>query len=604
MHTWKYQRYDKSDYSRVPNAPGVYKYLNTAKDIIYVGKAKDLRKRVSSYFVPSAKHSVKTARLVHETRQIEFVIVPSEYEALVLENELIKENQPKYNINLKDGKSYPSICITRERFPRVFPTRRIIPDQGEYFGPFTSVRAMNGILDLIKKWYKLRTCNFNLSEKNVNNGKFKVCLEYHLENCKGPCEGLQDERSYNEDIEQIRHILKGHLGPVKNHIKQQMSEAVESLQFERAQFLKNRLTSLDKFQTRSLVANPKISQLDVFSITSEKQTSYVNFMKIEEGGIRLSETIEVQRKMDESEAEILSLVMFNLRKRFGSTNTQIVANIQVETWDDVTLTVPKIGDKRKLIELSLKNVKFYKKQSLEKTPPRENKVLEQLKEALRLQELPQHIECFDNSNIQGSDPVAAMVCFKNGKPAKKDYRKFHVKTVEGPNDFASMTEIVARRYGRLLSENQALPQLIVIDGGKGQLSAAVEALQQLDLYGKVPIIGIAKRLEEIYVPEDPYPIHISKKSPSLRLIQHLRDEAHRFAISFHRDSRSKGQISSILDHAPGIGDKSKEKLLTTFKSMQRIKQAGITDLAAAVGLKKAQDLYAYLHEDKKRDQQS
>ena len=528
------------------------------------------------------------------------MIVNTEYEALVLEDSLIKENQPKYNIMLKDGKSYPFVCITSERFPRVFSTRQVVKGQGEYFGPFTSVRAMNNVLNLVKKFYKIRTCTFNLSEKNVSSGKFKVCLEYHINNCKGPCADHQEEDDYNEDIEHIRHILKGNLQPVKQSFKESLHLATNELRFEDAQLFKERLESLISFRSKSLVANPKISDTDVFTIESEKDTSFVNYMRIDAGTIKLSETIEVKRKLDESESEILPLVIFNLRKRFDSSNVEVLCNLKVDTWEHINITVPAIGDKKKLVDLSLKNVRFYRKESLNDTPSLTDKILLQLKDDLSLDRLPKHIECFDNSNIQGSNPVASMVCFRNARPYKRDYRKFKIKTVTGPDDFGSMVEIVSRRYKRLRDEKKPFPDLVVIDGGKGQLSAACEALKDLDLYGKIPIIGIAKRLEEIYLPNDPFPIHINKKSMSLKLIQQLRDEAHRFAITFHRDSRSKGQTISELDQIDGVGSKTKDKLFNQYKSLARIKAASITDLSQVIGLSKAQVVYSYLN--KKEDQ--
>ncbi|MCP4458188.1 MAG: excinuclease ABC subunit C [Cytophagales bacterium] len=595
MNEWEFQRYKKDNFRKVPDSPGVYKYLNKEGVIIYVGKAKNLRKRVASYFTRAQQESLKTLRLVREISEIEFVIVNTEYEALVLEDSLIKENQPKYNIMLKDGKSYPFICLKNERFPRVFSTRQVKKNDGEYFGPFTSVRAMNNVLNLVKKFYKIRTCSFNLSEKNVTSGKFKVCLEYHINNCKGPCESHQGEDDYNNDIAHIRHILKGNLQAVKLSFKELIEQATRHLHFEEAQVFKERLESLDNFQSKSLVANPKISDTDVFTIKSDEDKSFINYMKIDEGSIKLSETIEVKRKLDESENEILPLVIFNLRKRFSSTNATVLTNLQAETWEPIEISVPLIGDKKKLVDLSLKNVEYYRKESLNNTPSISDKILAQLKEDLSLENTPHHIECFDNSNIQGSNPVASMVCFKNARPSKRDYRKFKIKTVVGADDFGSMVEIVTRRYKRLRDEKEPFPDLIVVDGGKGQLSTACDALKNLGLYGEIPIVGIAKKLEEIYLPNDPYPLHINKKSMSLKLIQQIRDEAHRFAITFHRDKRSKGQIVSKLDSIEGIGSKTKDKLLHHFKSVQRIKAASITELAQFIGLSKAQIVFTSLN---------
>lgn len=600
MNEWKFQQFNRDEYLRLPHSPGVYKYLNKQGVIIYVGKAKSLKKRVASYFVSQGQHSLKTARLVSEIVKIEFVIVNTEYEALVLENSLIKENQPKYNILLKDGKSYPYIVLTNERFPRVLTTRKINYATGEYFGPFTSGRSMHNVLNLIKKLFQVRTCNLNLSKKNIAESKFKVCLEYHIGNCKGPCQAFQTETDYLQQIDEIREILKGNLAPVRSNFKNSLEEAVKALRFEDAHIIQEKILSLDSFTTRSLVANPKISDTDVFTIKSDESKSYINYMKIEDGIIKLSETIEVTRKLDEEEAEILPLIIFNFRRKFDSTSKAILTNINIDTWEDLDITVPKIGDKKKLVDLSIKNVDFYRKENKESKTPIQNKVLEQLQKDLKLEQLPTHIECFDNSNIQGSNPVASMVCFKDGKPSKRDYRKFNIKTVVGPDDFQSMKEIVTRRYFRLVQEEQGLPKLIIIDGGKGQLSAACEALNEIGIYGQVPIIGIAKKLEEIYLPNDPYPVHIHKKSMSLKLIQRIRDEAHRFAITFHRDKRSKGQTASELDTIPGIGEKTKTQLLSQYKSIQRIKNASVTELAQIIGLSRAQSVVKALN--KKEDQ--
>ena len=588
MDHWTFQGFPKDDFRKVPTSPGVYKYLNKEGTIIYVGKAKNLRKRVSNYFLAGTNHTLKTTRLVKQVSEIEFVIVNNEYEALVLENSLIKENQPKFNIMLKDGKSYPYICITNERFPRVFSTRRVNLKKGEFFGPFTSVRAMNNVLHLIKKLYKIRTCNLNLSKKNVSSGKYNVCLEYHVKNCKGPCTELQSEANYMQDISEIREITKGNLTPIKTIYKIGIERATSELRFEDAHELKLKLDSLDSFKSKSLVANPKITNTDVFTIESEKDKFYINYMRIDEGAIKLSETIEIKRKLEEDKSEILPLVMFNLRNKFNSPNQTIITNIECDTWEDVTISVPIIGDKKKLIELSLKNVHFFKKENLLQTPSLADKTLLQLKQDLALSSLPRHIECFDNSNIQGSNPVASMVFFKNSKPLKSEYRKFRIKTVEGSDDFKSMEEIVTRRYNRLISEKKTLPDLIVIDGGKGQLAAACQALKSINLYGQIPIVGIAKKLEEIYLPNDPYPVHIDKKSLSLRLLQRVRDEAHRFAITFHRHSRSTLQTTSELDSISGIGDKTRNILLSQYKSAERIKNTSITEMAQWIGLSKSQ----------------
>ncbi len=582
----EFQRFDKKEYQRLPNKPGIYKFLHDDK-IIYVGKAKNLKKRVSSYFTKN-KADRKTYRLVGEIQQIEFVIVQSEFDALLLENNLIKENQPRYNILLKDDKSFPSICITRERFPRIYSTRRIDIKVGDYYGPYTNVKAMNSVLDLIRKLNKIRTCKFNLSEKNISAKKFKVCLEYHIGNCLGPCEGLQMEDDYLIDIENSRQILKGKIGIVKKTYKEQMERASEQLKFEVAQNFKVKLDLLDKFQSRSTIVNQKISNIDIFTLISDDKSAFVNYLKIQEGSIINSETVEVKKKLGESDEEVLRFTMFDLRKKYNSANAEILSNLSIEGWESIEIVTPQIGDKRKLVELSLKNALFFKKEKNSKPTNQPNKeVLQNLMDVLKLPELPVHIECFDNSNMHGTNPVASMVCFKNGRPSKSDYRKFNIKTVVGPDDFGSMKEIVGRRYLHLKKEELPYPQLIVIDGGKGQLNAACDALREVGVYGSIPIIGIAKRLEEIYFPEDEIPVHISKKAPSLKLIQQVRDEAHRFAITFHRQKRSKSSLRSGLDGINGIGKETKKKLLVEFKSIKRIKAARIDDLTNSVGKAKA-----------------
>ncbi len=576
---------------QLPNAPGIYKFYDNEDVLIYIGKAKDLKKRVSSYFTKS-QQPVKTLKLISEVRSLEVTIVDSEFDALLLENNLIKENQPKYNILLKDDKSFPSILITNERFPKIYSTRRIDPEKGEYFGPYTSVKAMNNVLDLIRKLYKIRTCNLNLSEQNIKAGKFKVCLEYHLGNCLGPCEAFQKESDYMEEVEQSKQILKRDINKVKQHFIKKMNEAASSLQFEIAEGYKQKLDLLEKFQAKSVIVHQKLTDIDVFSILSEQKQCIVNYMRIEHGTINVSETVEIKKKLDESDNEVLLHAIINLRQKYNSASNEILVNKLIEPWtDQIKIHLPKIGDKKKLIDLSIKNSLFYKKERLSHARPKESteeRILNQLKRDLRLNELPRHIECFDNSNIQGTNPVASMVCFKNAKPSKKDYRHFNIKTVVGPDDFGSMKEIVFRRYKRLKEEEAPLPHLIVIDGGKGQLNAAIESLIALELYGKIPIIGIAKKLEELYFPNDPFPLHLSKKSESLKLLQHLRDEAHRFAISFHRTKRSQNYIKSELDEIKGIGEQSKVKLLNRFKTVKKIKEAPIVEIAEEIGISKAQ----------------
>lgn len=587
----QFQRFSRDDYLHLPEKPGIYKFLDDNNVIIYVGKAKSLKKRVSSYFTKTNLDNRKTHRLVSEIRQIEFVIVSSEFDALLLENNLIKENQPRYNILLKDDKSFPSICITNERFPRIYSTRRIDHSKGEYFGPYTSVKAMNGVLDLIRKLHKIRTCKYNLSEENIRRKKFKVCLEYHIGNCLGPCEGLQSEEDYLKDIDEAKKILKGKIGIVSRSYREKMQTAASEMKYELAQSFKEKLERLEMFQSRSLIVNQKITSTDVFTMTlSENQKSiFINYLKIENGAIINSETLEVRKKIDEDNSEVFRFAIFDLRKKYSSDNPYILTNKEIESWENVEITVPKIGDKKKLVELSYRNALFFKKEKFSKKSTQPNEaILTNLQEDLKLTELPIHIECFDNSNIQGSNPVASMVCFKNGKPSKSNYRKFNIKTVEGPDDFASMKEVVGRRYSHLKKEGIPFPNLIVIDGGKGQLSSACEALRDLGIYGEIPIIGIAKRLEEIYFPEDTIPIYISKKSPSLKLIQQLRDEAHRFAITFHRQKRSKNSIASGLDKIKGIGGHTRDKLMREYGSIKRLKQSSEKDLVHFIGKAKAE----------------
>ncbi|ELR69891.1 Excinuclease ABC subunit C [Fulvivirga imtechensis AK7] len=589
-------RYSIEQRSSLPNAPGVYKFFTTDNELVYVGKAKNIKKRVNSYFSKSHQLNRKTRKLISEIHSMEFALANSEFDALLLENNLIKQNQPKYNILLKDDKTFPYICIVNERFPRIISTRKFDPSFGEYFGPFSSVVAMKNVLDLLRKLYTIRTCKLNLSEKNIELGKFKICLEYHIGNCKGPCENLQSLAEYNTEIEQAKNILKGNLSIVRNHFKEQMLEASKDLNFEVAQRFKDKIDLLDKFQTKSTVVNPKLSELDVFTIVSEKQVAFVNYLQIKNGAIILAKTVEIKKKLEESDEDILGLVAVELRDQHSSEHKEIVSNVPLVLTEHINNTVPKIGDKRKLVELSLKNALEYKREKLKSSgKQKKNETLMQLKMDLRLPEIPEYIECFDNSNLQGTTPVASMVCFKDGKPSKKDYRHFNIKTVEGANDFASMKEIVYRRYRRLQEEDLPLPQLIVIDGGKGQLSSACEALREISLYGKIPIIGIAKRLEEIYFPEDSVPIHINKKSPSLFLLQRVRDEAHRFAITFHRQKRSKASFNTELESIKGIGKETTDKLLKQYKSTRKIKELSLKQLSEAIGASKAQLVFKHFH---------
>ena len=595
-------RLSPEDISKLPSQPGIYKYFNSSDKLIYVGKAKNLKKRVASYFTKSHIPNRKTLRMVSEISGIEITIVNSEFDALLLENNLIKQHQPRYNINLKDDKSFPFICITNERFPRIISTRRYKKTSGEYFGPYTSVRAMKNVLDLIRKLHTIRTCKLNLSQKNIESGKFKVCLEYHLKNCLGPCEGLQEEGDYNEEIDNTREILKGNLGVVKNYFKKKMESSATKLDFELAQKYKLKHELLEKFQSRSIIVNQKLTDIDVFTLVSDEKAAVINFLRIVNGAINLSDTIMIKKKLDETDQDILSLLIENYRLKFGKLSKNILTNIPVVLWDQSETFVPERGDKKKLIELSIKNGLYYKKEQLSATSASKNRnerVLENLQKDLHLKTLPKHIECFDNSNIQGTNPVASMVCFISGRPAKKEYRHYNIKSVVGPDDFKSMKEVVTRRYDRLNREEKSFPDLIVIDGGKGQLNAASEALKDLSLYGKIPLIGIAKKLEEIYFPEDPLPVHLSKKSESLLLLQRIRDEAHRFAITFHRNKRSSGSLISSLDKIDGIGPGSRDKLLKHYQSMAKIRAAGITDLSLIVGLKKAQLVHDYFNSNKK-----
>lgn len=592
----------KTAISLLPQEPGVYKYFNKEDEIIYIGKAKSLKNRVSSYFVKQAQHNRKTLRLVSEIARLEYTVVNSEMDALLLENNLIKANQPKYNILLKDDKTYPYICVTNERFPQVFSTRKIENSRHRYFGPYASGRTMNTLLDLFRQLFMLRTCRYDLSEENVQAGKYKVCLEYHLQNCKGPCEGLQSEEEYNQDIEQVISILKGNLGPAKQFFKEQMQEAAEKMAFEQAARYKKKLELISNFQNKSLVASPDVKAMEVYSIVDDEENAYVNFLRITNGCITQTESVHIKKKLEEPSEEVLGFAILNFREKFNTAAPRVLTNIPVPLeFENIDLHVPKIGDLKKLVELSLKNAFYFKKEretakvELQKNKNK-NYTLLQLKADLNLKELPRHIECFDNSNIQGTNPVAAMVCFKDGKPAKKEYRHYHIKTVVGPDDFASMYEVVTRRYKRLKEEEKPYPDLVVIDGGKGQLSSAVQALKDLGIYGQIPIVGIAKRLEEIYFPEDSLPLHINKKSRSLELLQKVRNEAHRFGITFHRNTRSKNSLKSGLEELEGFGEATIKKLLTEFKSVKGIKEASQADLEKLIGKKKTEVLLGYLKE--------
>jgi excinuclease ABC subunit C len=587
----------------LPGKPGIYQFFDKSDKIIYIGKAKNLKKRVSSYF--NKNHdSRKTALLVRNIADIKHLVVETEQDALLLENNLIKKYQPLYNIRLKDDKSYPWICIKNEPFPRVFKTRNLIKDGSKYFGPYTSVYTVRTLLELFKSEYKLRTCNYNLTQENIKNRKYKVCLEYHIGNCKGPCEGLISEDEYNKGIDDIHNILKGNISGVIKHLETLMNSMSEQMNFEEAQKIKEKYNSLKRYQSKSTVVSPTISDVDVFTIEHDEKLAYVNYLKVIKGAIIQTYTLEIKKSMDESAEELLMAGIVDIRQKIFSNAHEILVPFKIDNvFENITLNVPQRGDKKKLLDLSYRNAKYFRlekeKQQFQKNPKiREERILKTIKEDLHLPDLPRRIECFDNSNLQGSNPVAACVVFKNAKPFKKEYRHFNIKTVEGPNDFASMEEVVYRRYKRLLNENKPLPQLIVIDGGKGQLSSSVKALERLELRGKISIIGIAKRLEEIYFPGDSIPIYINKNSETLKVIQNLRDEAHRFGINFHRNKRSSGMISSELSTISGIGEKTTKKLLKDFRSVKNIKEADKSKLTKSVGQAKATIVFNHFHSNK------
>jgi len=590
----------KLQITTLPNAPGVYQYYDKEGKLLYVGKAKNLKKRVTSYFTKTHDNA-RTRLLVKRISEIKHIVVATETDALLLENNLIKKYQPKYNVMLKDDKSYPWLCIKKERFPRVFPTRKLIQDGSEYFGPYTQMKTVHTLLDLIKGLYPLRTCNYDLSEEKIEAGKYKVCLEYHLGNCLGPCEGLQDELEYNESIDAIRNIIKGNFKDSLSAFKKRMKVLAENLDFEEAQRVKEKIDILENYQAKSTVVNPKINNVDVFSIVSDESYGYVNFLQISFGSIIRSHTLELKKKLEETDKELLELAIVEIRQRFHSQLKEIYVPFEVEVEAELSVHIPKLGDKKKILALSERNAKYYRmerfKQAKIVDPDRhEKRIMAQMKKDLRLSEEPRHIECFDNSNIQGTHPVAACVVFKNGKPSKKEYRKYNIKTVTGPDDFASMEEVVYRRYKRLLDEKESLPQLIIIDGGKGQLSSALKSLDALNLRGKIAIIGIAKRLEELFYPEDPIPLYLDKKSETLKIIQQLRNEAHRFGITFHRNKRSKDALNSSLENIPGIGEKTIEQLLQHFKSTKRIGSASFDELATLVGSSRAQKIKTYFQQ--------
>tara|TARA_B110000046_G_scaffold185940_1_gene230635 strand:- start:2154 stop:4007 length:1854 start_codon:yes stop_codon:yes gene_type:complete len=600
----QYFRNVKSDLFEIqlkslPQVAGVYQYFDKSDRVIYVGKAKNLKKRVSSYF-NKVHDNRKTAVLVKNIIRIEHIVVETEMDALLLENNLIKKYQPRYNVLLKDDKTYPWICIKKEPFPRIFYTRRVIKDGSEYFGPYTNMKTVMTLLGLVRTLYPLRSCKFDLSDEKVNAEKYKVCLEYHMGNCLAPCTKQIEAEVYDNNIKAIREIIKGNFKESIQGFKKQMDSFAAEMEFEKAQTIKEKIESLKNYQAKSTIVNSKINNVDVFSIVSDESYGYVNFIQVSHGAIIRSHTLEIKKKLDETDATLLQLGVIEIRQLFFSSAKEIFLSDAVALGDDLKVTVPLMGDKRKLVDLSIRNAKFFRMERFKQMkivdPERHtSRIMSQMKTDLRLPKEPYHIECFDNSNIQGSNPVAACVVFKNGKPNKKDYRHYNIKTVEGPDDFASMEEVVYRRYKRLLEEEASLPQLIVIDGGKGQLSSAVKSLDLLGLRGKISIVGIAKRLEEIYFPEDSIPLYLDKRSESLKVLQRARDEAHRFGITFHRQKRSKGSLNSKLDQITGIGPATRDKLLIHFKSLKRIREASKDELEKILGKQNGSKIYISLH---------
>ncbi len=578
----------------LPDQPGVYQYFDKEGKILYVGKAKNLKKRVASYFTKS-HDNYKTSVLVRKIVTIQHIVVKTESDALLLENNLIKKLQPRYNILLKDDKSYPWICIKKEPFSRVFATRKMIKDGSEYFGPYTNFKTVNTLLEVIKALYTLRTCSYDLSKNNIDTHKYKVCLEYHIGNCKGPCEGLETLENYQNHVEAIRQILKGNFKDSLRDFKLQMQHLAEDLEFEAAQKVKEKIEVLENYQAKTTIINPKLHNIDVFSIVSDESMAYINFLQIAHGSVVRSHTLELKKKLDESDEELLELGIVELRERFSLSAKELIVPFPVSVGENLKITVPQLGDKKQILDLSTRNAKYQRLEQLKQLqivdPERHTKrIMAQMQKDLRLSVEPRHIECFDNSNIQGTNPVSACVVFKDGKPSKKDYRHFNIKTVVGPDDFASMEEVVFRRYKRMLDENQPLPQLIIIDGGKGQLGAALKSLDQLELRGKIAIIGIAKRLEELFYPGDSVPLYLDKKSETLKIIQQLRNEAHRFGITHHRDKRSKSALQNELETIPGIGEKTMITLLKHFKSVKRLSEAPLEAISEVVGASKAKKI--------------
>ena len=588
----------------LPSQPGVYQFYDSQERIIYVGKAKNLKNRVSSYF-RSQVDSRKTQRLVKNISSIKHIVVPTESDALILENTLIKEHQPRYNILLRDDKTYPWICIKKEAFPRVFTTRKIQKDGSEYFGPFTNFKTVRLLMNLIQELYPLRNCSYDLRPKSIESKNYKVCLEYHIGNCLGACVGEQNEADYDNQIGEIRALLRGNFSQAIRGFQKKMNLAADRLDFEEAQKQKNKIEILTNYQSKSAVVSATISNVDVCSVISDEQTAYVNYLHVAYGSIVRFHNMEIKKKLEESDEDVLRVVVVEMRRRFASASNEVILPVPIELGDDIRVTVPKKGEKKKLLDLSLRNAKQGRLEQLKQikiSDPQQHsmRLLNQMKKDLRLQVLPEHIECFDNSNIQGSNPVAACVVFRQAKPAKKEYRHYIIKTVTGANDYASMEEVIYRRYKRLLEEKKSLPQLIVIDGGKGQLSSALLSIDALGLRQKIAVIGIAKRLEEIYYPNDPIPLYLDKRSETLKIIQQLRNEAHRFGVRLHRNRRSKNAVSSSLDNIPGIGDKTIVKLLKDFKSVKRIKEASADKLATVIGTAKAKEIYQHFHPEEQK----
>ena len=587
----------------IPDQPGCYQFVDEKGIVIYVGKAKNLKRRVISYFNKNHDHP-KTRILVRKIRNIKYIVVNSEEDTLLLENNLIKKLKPRYNVLLKDDKTYPSIVIKNEYFPRIFKTRNIVKDESKYYGPYTSIQSVNALLEIVRKVYKIRTCRLNLAPEKIAEGKYKVCLEYHINRCKGPCEGLQSLDDYNKNVSEINEILKGNVGIIEKRIRERMLVLSDELKFEEAHELKEKLDLIQNFREKSQVVSNINYNLDVFSIAEDENSAFINYLHVVNGGINQAYTFEYKKKLNENKEELLGLGIVEMRQRFSSNSKEIIVPFLPDiNLKDVEFIIPKIGDKKKLLSLSEKNVKQYKIDKLKKSEmlnpeQRATRILSRVKKDLQLKEIPWHIECFDNSNIQGTNPVAACVVFKKAKPSKKDYRHFNIKSVVGADDYASMREVVERRYSRLLNEGENLPQLIVVDGGKGQLHAAADSLRKLGLYGKMGLIGIAERLEEIYFPEDPIPLYIDKNSETLKLIQQLRDEAHRFGLTHHRKKRSIALISSELDSIKGIGSVTKKKLLTTFKSIKRLKEADYIEIENLVGKSKAKIIYNWISKEK------